>query len=151
MPWVINWIAQYNDKSEFPQYLDGKERSYEHLDRSKVVSFALYDRETKQTILVLHLEPGQQLIYRRRVEMKLGSDIPVEVCYLLGWRRTIRLKDGTKECVQSIAYVFEKSKRIELAGEFREGHSWFYAPVFRDFERMPGDPIQSKQTVKEEE
>jgi hypothetical protein len=59
--------------------------------------------------------------------MRAGG--PQEVCYLVGWRRTIG-----GECVQSIAYVFEETGRIELAGAFNEKHPWFYSPVLRPCE-----------------
>lgn len=126
----FRWVAQYRDGTVVNQYdKDGKERSYEHLERDRISAFALYDQESRRSILTLHLEPDQKLIYRRRVEQRVGQADPTEVCYLVGWRRT-----ANGECVQSIAYVFEKSGRIELAGRFREDHPWFYSPSLRAFE-----------------
>jgi hypothetical protein len=131
--WSIRWVAQYSDGTVVNQYGgDGTEISYEKLDRGRIAAFALWDFETKKSILTLHLEPGQKLIYRRRVEMKQVGDQEAaisEVCYLVGWRRTV-----AGECIQSIAYVFEKSGRIELAGRFDAKHPWFYSPVLRPFE-----------------
>ena len=126
----VRWVAKYSDGSVVHQYADGVERSYDTLpDRDRITAFAVYDQETRKSILTLHLDPGQKLIYRRRVEMKSDRTVPVEVCYLVGWRRTI-----SGECVQSIAYIFETSGRIELAGRFDESHPWFYSPVLRPFE-----------------
>src|SRR3990172_449216 len=102
----IRWVAQYDDDTVVNQHdKDGTERSYEQLDRDRIKAFGLYDQESRKPILTLHLEPGQKLIYRRRVEMKSDQKEPVEVCYLVGWRRTVN-----GECIQSIAYVFEKTE-----------------------------------------
>jgi hypothetical protein len=77
------------------------------------------------------LEPGQRLIFRRRIEQPSGG--PAIVCYLAGWQQTIHGQN-----VQSIAYVFEEGSRIEWAGKFREGHAWFYAvdPVPCEIEEL---------------
>ena len=129
----IRWCAKYSDGTVVNQYdAEGKERSYEQLDHASVVAFGLYDQESRRPLLTLHLDPGQRLIYRRRVEMKQTGDRAAavnEVCYLVGWRRTV-----AGECIQSIAYVFASTGRIEMAGKFDERHAWFYSPTLRPFE-----------------
>lgn len=126
----IRWVAKYADGTTVNQVTpEGTELSYEALDRDRVVAFALWNHAARKPVLTLHLEPGQKLIYRRRVEMRSDQKEPVQVCYLVGWRRTIN-----GECIQSIAYVFGDTGRIELAGKFDEKHPWFYSPTLRPFE-----------------
>lgn len=127
---LMGWFAVYKDGSRVAHLdADGKEISYDALpSRDDITDFVLYDIQSKKAVVSLHLEPGQKLIYRRRVAIKPGGG-PQEVCYLVGWRRTIG-----GECVQSIAYVFEETGRIELAGAFNEKHPWFYSPNLRPCE-----------------
>jgi hypothetical protein len=125
------WKATYKDGTLVPQFtVDGEERSYiNHLDWDKIESFSLFDGE--KPILTLHLEEGQRLIYRRRVELSPGIG-NTGVCHLLGWQKNVN-----GENIQSIAYVFEDG-RIELAGRFRKDHPWFYAPTIIDKEASMG-------------
>lgn len=126
----IRWAAKYDDGATVNQYEDDKELSYDNLvDRGRIVSFALWDYTTRKPVFTLHLDPGQKLIYRRRCWQRVGAEKPYQVVYLVGWRRTI-----AGECVQSIAYVFEDSGRVELAGRFRENHPVFDSPKLRPFE-----------------
>lgn len=127
----IRWAAKYRDGSVVNQFdPDGKEVSTDNLvKREDIESFALWDYETRKPILTLHLDPGQKLIYRRRCWQHPGDEKPFQVVYLVGWRRTI-----AGECVQSIAYVFEDTGRVELAGRFRENHPLFDPPKLRAFE-----------------
>jgi len=126
----IRWTAQYNDGTVVNQFQDGKELSYDNLkDREQIASFALWNRDTLKPVLALHLDPGQKLIYRRRCWQRAGEEKPYQVVYLIGWRRTI-----AGECIQSIAYVFEETGRVELAGRFRENHPIFDSPKLRPFE-----------------
>ncbi len=144
----MQWVAYYDDGTHLRQYKDdGSENKYADIDRSKLASFALYDggaivnrddylklrndvaitpgadpgvyELATRKLLHLHLEPGQRLIYRRRVEQTVGG--PATVCYMIGWQQTI-----IGENIQSIAYVFENGT-IELAGKWREDHPWFYS------------------------
>ena len=162
----MQWVAYYDDGTHLRQYKDdGSENKYADIDRSKLASFALYDggaivnrddylklrndvaitpgadpgvyELATRKLLHLHLEPGQRLIYRRRVERTVGSEAPT-VCYMIGWQQTLWDKsdcdpeaDGRHILwhpinVQSIAYVFENGT-IELAGKWREDHPWFYS------------------------
>jgi hypothetical protein len=127
----IRWAAKYRDGSIVNQFdADGKEASTDNLKfRDEIESFALWDFDTRKPILTLHLDPGQKLIYRRRCWQRPGEEKPHQVVYLVGWRRTV-----AGECIQSIAYVFEDTGRVELAGRFRENHPIFDSPVLRSFE-----------------
>lgn len=112
------WVARYNDGTELTQFnADGSEHRYTDIDRSKLVSFALYDADGGK-ILEVHLEPGQRLIYRRRVETRDGT--PLKVVYIVGWQQTIAGQN-----VQSICYVFPD--HVEVAGRWRNDHPWFYS------------------------
>lgn len=127
----IRWAAKYRDGSIVNQFsTDGKEASTDNLKfRDEIESFCLWDFDSRKPILTLHLDPGQKLIYRRRCWQQIGAKKPYQVVYLVGWRRTV-----AGECVQSIAYVFEETGRVELAGRFREDHPIFDSPKLRSFE-----------------
>lgn len=126
----LRWAAKYDDDTIVDQFKDGVELSYDNLkDRERIVSFALWNFDTRKAVFTLHLDPGQKLIYRRRNWQHGGEDKPFQVVYLVGWRRTI-----SGECVQSIAYVFEDTGRVELAGRFRDDHPIFESPKLRSFE-----------------
>jgi len=127
----IRWAAKYRDGSVVDQFgPDGKEVSTDALPRrEEIESFGLWDFETRRPVLTLHLDPGQKLIYRRRCWQRVGEAKPYQVVHLVGWRRTV-----AGECIQSIAYVFEDTGRVELAGRFREDHPLFDSPKLRPFE-----------------
>jgi len=141
----MQWVAYYSDDTHLRQYDDsGVESKYADIDRGRLSSFALYDggkvdgftvngdiipgayATATRKLLHLHLEAGQRLIYRRRVEKVVGG--PETVCYLIGWQQTIK-----GENVQAICYVFEDGT-IEVAGRYNESHPWFYSP-----QAVPGE------------
>ncbi len=125
------WKATYKDGSTFSQYDENsREYSYEQIDKSRLESFTLY-KEDGATVITLHIDPGQRLIYRRRVEMSPGLSTTL-ICHLVGWQENINGRN-----VQSIAYCFEDG-RIELAGQFRNNHPWFYAPIIHPEEASIG-------------
>jgi hypothetical protein len=115
----MQWHATYTDGTTLGQYNgDGVEHSSEQIDRSRLASFALIS-EAGDKLLQFHLEPGQRLIFRRRIEQSVGGS--PQVCYLAGWQQTIHGQN-----VQSIWYVFEEGARMESAGRFDDKHPWFY-------------------------
>jgi len=138
-----HWVAYYKNGEAVSPLTHKKPNnpdlpiSYDDLKREDLIAFALFEGSVKEhrLIFMLHLDPGQRLIYRRRVEIHQSSQQEI-VCHLLGWQQTIQGKN-----VQSIAYIFETNDTpiIHLAGRFREGESgifsWFYSPVLRDFEK----------------
>jgi hypothetical protein len=119
------WRAIYKDGTAFDSSED-RDMSVDRLDRKQIERFELVDG-VGHCVARLHLDTGQRLIYRRRVEMAQGST-GASVCHLMGWQQTVNGQN-----VQSILYIFEDG-RVEMAGKFREGHPLFYAPELRRFE-----------------
>lgn len=119
---MISWLAKYKDGQVLTQHTgDGEKVSSDNIDRSLVKSFSLLDED--KIIFTLHLDPGQRLIYRRRVAKPVGGQD--EVCHIVGWRSDV---------AQSICYVFDDG-HVEMAGAFKNDHPWFYSPNLRDFEK----------------
>lgn len=101
------WVAKYADNSFFTQYdLDGCERSSEHIDRSRMVSFALYDLGGNRYI-EQHFKPGQLFMYRCRTVLKTGYNV-IERIHI------IVCQDGDK---RHVIFVFESDLHIEI-GDF---------------------------------
>ena len=125
-----SWVAVYTDGTRFCRDQDGVTVSSEQIDRHRLASFILLD-ENNKPIITQHLDCGQRLIYRRRVDKRPGrADI---VCHLIGWQQTV----GDTN-IQHVAYVFEEYvPRIELAGRFRDDHPWFYA-----IHPVPSDAVE---------
>ena len=116
---MTRWEARYNDGSTLPQYhADGSENRYADIERERLESFALL-REDGTVLFRLHLDPGQRLIFRRRVERQVGGTD--RVVYLVGWQQTV---NGSN--VQSMGYVTGDGE-IHLAGRWRDDHPWFYS------------------------
>jgi len=68
---TIFYKSIYNDGTSFTYSEDDKgTNDYKKIDRSKLIAFELYN-DTK-LLHVLHLDPGQRLICRRRVLKKWG-------------------------------------------------------------------------------
>lgn len=111
----MQWVASYKDKT----YLKSSEgAAYRDIDREKLERFSLIS-DDQRVIYTLWLDPGQCLIYRRRVFKTVQSET---VWYLVGWQQTIQGRN-----VQSIAYLSEDGLRVNLAGKFREDHPLFYS------------------------
>lgn len=128
----IQWRAIYSDGEILPQYNeDGSENKYADIDRTRLSSFEL--SLEGRVLFCLHLDPGQHLIYRRRVELPVGGS-PL-VVYLVGWQMTVNGQN-----VQSIAYVSQDGE-VHLAGAWRNDHPWFYqiqpVPEEQDANRLP--------------
>ena len=127
---TLKWRAIYRDGTVVEQYdekRDPIEVSSEVLDRKKVMTFFIIQGQVP--VFTLHLDEGQNLIYRRRISV---TEYKAKICHLVGWQQTVQV-----ETVQSIAYVFEDG-RIEMAGRFREDHPWFYSIVLTDKEKEQG-------------
>lgn len=119
----IQWVAQYENEL-FPQYNeDGTENKYADIDRERLTAFSLV--RDGGILIRLHLDKGQRLIYRRRVEMRPGDKMTV--CYLIGWQKTVG-----GENIQSIACIFEHLGTVEVISEWRDG--WFDKPELLEFE-----------------
>ena len=60
------WVVIYRDGGHISNSdVFGVASKYTDIDRSKLKSFELYIDD--KHVITLHLEPGQRLIYRRRV------------------------------------------------------------------------------------
>ncbi len=115
----MKWIARYNDGETLSQYKeDGSENRYADIDRNRLVEFTVVS-DLNESMFTLHLDPGQRLIYRRRVKQSPGLS-PI-VVYIVGWQMTVAGNN-----VQSIAYISE-DKDIHMAGAWKEDHPWFYS------------------------
>lgn len=129
---TLTWRALYKDGTVVDQYdekRDPIEVSSEVIDRKKVKTFFIMREQVP--VLTLHLDEGQNLIYRRRVSIT-GDE--KQICHLAGWQHGVGI--GI-EIAQSIAYVFEDGT-IEMAGKFRENDPWFYPIVLTDKEKAQG-------------
>lgn len=124
----MQWKAYYNDGTSLPQFnAAGFENKYADIDRSKLEAFALFKDDAivpqfdngSGLVFALYLEPGQRLIFRRRVEQPAGGE--QTIVYMAGWQQTIEGRN-----VQSIAYIFP-SGIVHMAGPWRENHPWFYS------------------------
>lgn len=126
----VQWSATYRSGETLRQVSpDGSTMSYDALpNRDEIVTFDLVDLDSGRKIFTLHLDAGQKLVYRRRTLISPG--VRTEIVYVVGWRRSI----GDVN-VQSIAYVFEETGAVEMAGDFRSRHRFFYSPVLRECER----------------
>jgi len=122
---MFHWMARYKNGAVVKQYnSDGLQVSSDSIDRDQLERFILLN--DNKPIVILHLDDGQKLIYRRRVELVEGqSEI---ACHIVGWRKKIG-----EEITQSILFVFEDG-HIEAIGDFQENHRWFYQPTLREFE-----------------
>jgi hypothetical protein len=124
MPYT--WRATYKDGTVLDASKD-RDLTVDGLDRKQLERFELVS-QAGASLMTLHLDPGQRLIYRRRVMLAQGAGKP-SACHLIGWQQTVG-----GENVQSILYVFEDDGRVEMAGRFRENHPFFYPPQLRRFE-----------------
>lgn len=109
-----HWIAYYLDGTSLEQYSNGLENSSEKIDRKKLRIFKLFD-SSGIAVLTQNFEPGQRLIFRRRVELSPGQDS--RTSYLLGWQ---------KEGFQHISVLFEDG-RVENIASFQNDNPKFSA------------------------
>lgn len=122
---MVFWKAIYRDGSCLEQFnSDGSENKYTAIRRNELSQFLVF--HGGEVLLVLHLDEGKRLIYRRRVAKylmgpKAGTS---EAVYLVGWQENRR---GVN--VQSLCFVFEDG-HIEVLDRFCEGTRWFYAVKF---------------------
>jgi hypothetical protein len=139
------WKAIYSDGSFLDQYGMYGKNGYENIDRTKLVSFAIFDRtwhpdrdfivpligpngeyaETawlvphEKIIYVLNLEPGQKLIYRllgaKQLLKRTMQEVNQKHFHMIGWQQKI----GDKN-VQSITYLSEDGVVVQ-GGKFVGG------------------------------
>ena len=121
---TITWIAVYKDDTALTQHEnDGTEHSTEEIDRKKLAAIVLL-RDNVQ-FLVQAFEPGQRLIFRRRVSIEqTGGEDVKRYLYMLGWQQTVNGKN-----VQHVAYIDEDTGFVTMAGKFNDKHPLFYTPI----------------------
>lgn len=88
---TIFYKAIYNDGTSFAFSEDASgTNDYQKIDRTKLTSFEVY--QDTRLLHILHLEPGQQLIVRRRVRERWGK------------RKNPNWKDGDDPAFQMIGF-----------------------------------------------
>lgn len=129
------WLAIYNDNTALPQYpKEGVENKYVNIRRDKLEKFVVLTREANpRVILVAHVPSGGRLIYRQRVEKRIGSpDVRV---WIVGCQTTI---DGKNN--QYISAIFEDG-HIETVDRWAEDSRWFRSPHIRPEENEDWEGI----------
>lgn len=122
----INWIAQYNDGVVLSQFNeDGTENKYSDIDRERLERFVLLDGD--QVRIVLNMDHGKKLIYRRRVAKSVLNNL-IDTVHIVGYQEAGR--------GQTILFLFESSGHIEVTDGFKEDHKWFYPVRFLPEERV---------------
>lgn len=125
----LMWIAVYEDGTNLRQFDEnGHEARYSDIERERLTEFHLVNKDDEaRTIFALALDPGQRLIYRRRVATS-GNNEPKWTITMVGWQQTINGQN-----VQSISWIFPEGGIIQT-GRFREDHRLFYATELLPFE-----------------
>jgi hypothetical protein len=116
----LNWKAHYKDGtslicSELP---GGKD--YYKIDRTKLIGFELFDKETNKSVFRMPIEDGKRLIYRKRVHQNFHTNQIVKIVYLVGWQKTVNGKN-----VQSIVHIFEDGS-MDLRDKWEGGEPEYH-------------------------
>ncbi len=93
---------------------------YDSLRRDGISAFEV--QKDNEPFMLMKIDEGAKLIYRKRVEQVQGAE-PF-VVYLFGWR-----KNGE----QSINYLSQDGRLIQ-GGQFDEQDPWMYSPKLREYE-----------------
>jgi hypothetical protein len=104
------WIVGYRDNTTFNQFDGGQERSTEEIDRSKLQSFSLVDRDNGRVVISQEISPGQCFFYRRRTVLRSGQGV-ADIIHVLGWRLAV------DKNVRHVCFLYERDFRLEL-GDF---------------------------------
>jgi len=126
------WVAVYdaNEEDYLFQYApDGTENRYGDIDRERLKEFHVIDRKSNRTLFAVALEPGQRLIFRKRISMSGIVGEKMWEILLVGWQQTINGKN-----VQSLNWIFPDGSIIQT-GKFQEAHPIFYSVELLDFEK----------------
>lgn len=126
----------------------GYDQLEEHDKHGKIVAFSLVqhyhvERATpdglnldlaERPVFTMHLDPGERLIYRTRIETRsvFGSEVALErgnQLILVGARKRVG-----EETVQRLFWIFESNGEIHCTPGFREKDRWFYSPIIRPYE-----------------
>lgn len=116
----FKWVAHYKDGSKTEQIeADGKKNGYGDIRRPMLASFELIRKHDLSRALLVKFNPGEQLIWRRRVDIIEGRAV-----HIVGKRNSER---------QWIAVLFPDDT-VEFAEKWNEDSSWLYEPQLREGE-----------------
>lgn len=119
-----NWKVTLDDGLVINQVdEEGRKYAYEDLPHARIRLFELHDQGVVG--LRMTFQPGEQLIWRRRVQMQPGNQV-TEVCHIVG------KKVGS---LTGVVGFFESDGRVEAVQEFLPNSRWFYPPEFFEFEK----------------
>ena len=91
-------------------------------------------------LFTLHLEPGQNLIYRHRRVQSAGVNERQQKepdIFIIGWSQQVNGKN-----IQSITYICDwpgRGFQMHQAGKWNDNHPWFYRPELREWEVNTGE------------
>jgi hypothetical protein len=146
----FSFIANYSDGKPSESFGGDAALSYDNLNRENISHIEVLANDI--LLYTLHLEEGQQLIYRRR---GLASTValdkhPEPIIFLLGWKQ--KIGDTVVQSINYICYWVGRGYNMHQAGKFDNNHPWFYTPQLRIFEVEKGeeyyDPIAKEMKVK---
>ena len=121
---TYHWTAFYSDSTILTQHNeDGTVNQYPDIDRSKLAAFGISvvsspqaEYETSELLYRVFLEPGQNLIYRRRPSVDFASSMVRSELILIGTQQKVK---GIS--VQNIAYIDVETGLIQVAGKWIGG------------------------------
>jgi len=109
----IYWVANYKDGSTLKQFEGDIENKYQDINRNALVRFDIISNN--KPIYSVYIRDGQQLIYRRRTLIKIGSEKEKRaIIYLVGWQSRVMTLSGPKN-ITVINYIHEDGS-ISLDG-----------------------------------
>lgn len=115
----FRWVTYNYDGGSVSQVTpNGEKNSYEDLDLSNIKSFELWDWRANQRVLLVNFNPGDRLVWRRRIQNSGYG--PEEVCHIVG--------KVTRAGEKGILGIFESDGHIEAIGDFLPTSNWFYPP-----------------------
>lgn len=116
----FKWVAHYKDGSTLEQIqADGTKNGYGDVSRPMLESFELIRKHDLSRALLVKFNPGEQLIWRRRVDIVNGRAV-----HIVGKRAEDR---------QWIAVLFPDDT-IEFAEKWDESSAWLYQPQLHEDE-----------------
>src|SRR4051812_486261 len=121
------WKVTYTDGTTLQQIdPDGSKHAYADIDRRNIASFAIL--KDGNIILSVPFTSGQNLIWRRRVEMNPAQGV-VETCHIIGKQETVNGQNH-----QIVFAVFESDGRVEVSDKFDDRHPWFFPVIMNPHE-----------------
>lgn len=111
------WRANYNDSTSLRQIdPDGTKHAYADIDRTKLVSFELLEGEN--VVLSVPFDPGEKLIWRRRVEMNSAG--VVATVHIIGKQATV---DGQN---RQVVFGLHPDGHVDVSDKWDDAHPWYF-------------------------